>query len=153
MKLLPMKNRVYRLDTDLIHSAIRDAMSHEKFVGNKLRTALVLKGNPFSLCFWKFAGRFADDYRSFFPEDMVNKFLDAEVDYRANEAIVHQVKKHAVKHLGKFFRENLAEYVLDFVTKHENEFDKTPEMYKEFINNLKKFADIKIAAVEYSEEV
>jgi hypothetical protein len=112
----------------------------------------VLKGNPFSLCFWKFAGRFADDYRSFFPEKMVDEFLDEEVDYRANEAIVYQVKKHAVKHLGKFFRENLAEYVLDFVTKHEQEFDKTPEMYKEFINNLKKFADIKIAAVEYSEE-
>lgn len=152
MKLTPMKNRVYRLETDLIHCAIRDAMAHEKFVGKNLRTALVLKGNPFSLCFWKFAGRFAEEYRRFFPEKMVDEFLDAEVDYRTNEAIVYQVKKHAVKHLGKFFRENLAEYVLDFVTKHEQEFDKTPEMYKEFINNLKKFADIKIAAVEYAEE-
>lgn len=148
-----MKNRVYRLDTDLIHCAIRDAMAHEKFVGKKLRTALVLKGNPFSLCFWKFAGRFAEEYRRFFPEDMVNKFLDAEVDYRLNEAIVYQVKKHAVKHLGKFFRENLADYVLYFVLKHEQEFDKTPEMYKEFINNLKKFAEIKKAAAEYSEEI
>lgn len=148
-----MKDRVYRLNTDLIHCAIRDAMSHEKFVGKKLRTALVLKGNPFSLCFWKFAVRFAEEYRRFFPEKMVDGFLDEEVDYRTNEAIVYQVKKHAVKHLGKFFRENLAEYVLEFVTKHEQEFDKTPEMYKEFINNLKKFADIKIAAVEYSEEI
>ena len=147
-----MKTRIWHLDTDLIHCAIRDAMAHEKFVGKKLRTALVLKGHPFSLCFWKFAGRFAEDYRVFFPKDMLSKFEDAEVDYRANEAIVYQVKKQAVKHLGKFFCENLAEYVLDFVTKHEQEFDKTPEMYKEFINNLKKFADIKIAAVEYSEE-
>lgn len=152
MKLSQMKNRVWRLDTDLIHCAIRDAMAHKKFVGKKLRTALVLKGNPFSLCFWKFAGRFAEDYRSFFPEDLLSKFDDEEVDYRTNEAIVYQVKKHAVKHLGKFFRESLADYVLDFVTKHEQEFDKTPEMYREFINNLKKFADIKIAAVEYSEE-
>lgn len=149
---LRTKDKVFHLDNDLIRCSVRDAMAHEKFVGKKLRTALVLKGNPFTYCYWKFAGRFADDYRRFFPEDMVDKFLNEEVDYRSNEAIVYQVKKRAVKHLGKFFRENLAEYVLDFVTKHEHEFDKTPEMYKEFINNLKKFADIKIAAVKYSEE-
>lgn len=147
-----MKNRIYCLETDLIRASIRDAMAHEKFVGNKLRSALVLRGSPFSFCYWKLAARIADDYSQFFPDNLISEFLDEEVDYRANEAIVYQVKKQAVKHLGKFFRENLAEYVFDFVTKHQDEFDKTPEMYREFINNLKKFAEIKKAAVEYSEE-